>query len=81
MASSGIPGVTMKAVSYIQHALMPDIGAAEAAAAFSRLIEESLNDWFTRWNFLIHNVAIQKGFSAQSDSSGELLSFVPKSYS
>ena len=82
MASSGIPGVTMDAVSYIQRALMPDLSSAEAAATFSRLIEESLNDWFTRWNFLIHNVAIQKGFSAQKDSSsGELLSFIPKSYS
>ena len=39
-------------------------------------------DWFTRWNFLIHNVAIHKSFSAQKDSSsGELLSFIPKSYS
>ena len=43
MASSGIPGVTMDAVSYIQRALMPDLSSAEAAATFSRLIEESLN--------------------------------------
>ena len=43
MASSGIPGVTMDAVSYIQRALMPDLSSAEAAASFSSLIEESLN--------------------------------------
>ena len=46
MASSGIPGVTMDAVSYIQRALMPDLSAAEAAANFSRMIEESLSNWF-----------------------------------
>ena len=82
MESSGIPGVTMDAVSYIQRALMPDFSSAEAAANFSRLIEESLNDWFTRWNFLIHNVNQSFAFSAKKDSSsGELLSFIPKSYS
>ena len=82
MASSGIPGVTMDAVSYIQRALVLDLSDVEASAYFSRLIEESLNDWFTRWNFLIHNVGQSLQFSAQKDSSsGELLSFIPKSYS
>ena len=57
MASSGIPGVTMDAVSYIQRALMPDLSPAEAAANFSRMIEESLSNWFTQWNFFFHNLA------------------------
>ena len=58
MASSGIPGVTMDAVSYIQRALMPDLSSAEAAATFSRLIEESLNvisflNWIKYFELLI----------------------------
>ena len=84
MASSGIPGVTMDAVSYVQKALLPDFSSAEAAAYFSRLIEESLSSWFTQWNFFIHNLA-QKRFSGDDDETdvenGELLSFIPKSYS
>ena len=83
MASSGIPGVTMDAVSYVQRALLPDLSDAEAAATFSRMIEESLTSWFTQWNFFIHNLA-QMRFSGDSDSQetqGELLSFIPKTYS
>ena len=48
MASSGIPGVTMNAVQYVQRALLPDLSSAEAAAVFSRMIEESLSSWFTQ---------------------------------
>ena len=48
MASSGIPGVDMKAVQYVQRALLPDLSSAEAAAVFSRMIEESLSSWFTQ---------------------------------
>lgn len=48
MASSGIPGVTMSAVQYVQRALLPDLSSAEAAAVFSRMIEESLSSWFTQ---------------------------------
>jgi len=82
MESSGIPGVTMNAVSYIQKALVLDLSDVEASANFSRLIEESLNDWFTRWNFLIHNMGQNWQFSEKTDTSnGELLSFIPKTYS
>ena len=82
MASSGIPGVTIDAVSYIQKALVLDLTDVEASASFSRLIEESLNDWFTRVNFLFHNVAQNLQYSAPKEtSSGELLSFIPKSFS
>ena len=85
MASSGIPGVTMDAVSYVQRALLPDLSSSEAAAYFSRLIEESLSSWFTQWNFFFHNLA-QKRFSNDENESdgqdgGELLSFIPKSFS
>jgi phosphatidylinositol-4-phosphate 3-kinase len=82
MASSGIPGVTMDAVSYVQRALLPDLSSTEAAATFSRMIEESLTSWFTQWNFFIHNLG-QMRFSGEEnfEASGELLSFIPKSYS
>ena len=83
MASSGIPGVTMDAVSYVQRALLPDLSASEASATFSRMIEESLSSWFVQWNFFIHNLA-QMRFNGESDDGngkGELLSFIPKKYS
>lgn len=72
----------MDAVSYVQKALLPDLSPAEAAAYFSRLIEESLSSWFTQWNFFIHNLA-QKRFQEDPSSidGGLLLSFIPKSYS
>ena len=79
MASSGIPGVTMDAVKYVQNALLPDLSDAEADATFARFIEESFRSWFTQWNFFIHNLA-QLRFQSDSKSSGELLSFVPKAY-
>ena len=85
MASSGIPGVTMDAVSYVQKSLLPDLSPAEAAAHFSRMIEDSLSSWFTQWNFFFHNLAQKRhpGDQNETDSinSGELLSFIPKTYS
>lgn len=80
MASSGIPGVTMDAVNYIKNALMPDLSSADAAAFFSRLIEESLGEVFTRVNFFIHNLG-QKRFQDNEEDTGELLSFCPTSFS
>ena len=82
MASSGIPGVTNDAVRYVQRALLPDLSSAEAAATFSRMIEESLTSWFTQWNFFIHNLA-QMRFNGDGEeqAAGELLSFIPKKYS
>ena len=81
MASSGIPGVTMDAVRYVQKALLPDLAPAEAAAHFSRMIEDSLQNWFTQWNFFFHNLA-QKGKNTPEEAEeGELLSFIPKTYS
>lgn len=81
MASSGIPGVTMDAVSYVQRALLPDLSGAEAAATFSRMIEESLTSWFTQWNFFIHNLGQLRFAGDNQEGAGELLSFIPKSYS
>lgn len=48
MASSGIPGVTWDAVTYVQRALLQDKTNAEAGAMFSRMIQESLKSWFTQ---------------------------------
>lgn len=85
MASSGIPGVTMDAVSYVQKSLLPDLSPAEAAAHFSRMIEDSLSSWFTQWNFFFHNLAQKRhpGDQNETDSinSGELLSFISGKYS
>ena len=94
MASSGIPGVTMDAVRYVQRALLPDLSNSEAAATFARMIEESLSSWFTQWNFFFHNLA-QLRFSGANDDPGDgssvagnaggksngALSFVAQTYS
>ncbi len=77
MESSGIPHVKVDAVRYVQRALLPDLSAAEAAATFSRMIEESLSNWFSQWNFFIHNLGQMKSVSSASSDSGELLSFIP----
>ena len=78
MTSSGIPGVTMDAVSYVQKALLPGQTNPEAAATFARMIESSLKSWFTQFNFFLHNLA-QLRFSGEHND-GELLSFIPRTY-
>lgn len=78
MTSSGIPGVTMDAVNYVQKALLPGQTNPEAAATFARMIEASLKSWFTQFNFFLHNLA-QLRFSGEHND-GELLSFIPKTY-
>ncbi|CAB0033361.1 unnamed protein product [Trichogramma brassicae] len=78
MTSSGIGGVTMDAVSYVQKALLPGQTNPEAAATFARMIESSLKSWFTQFNFFLHNLA-QLRFSGDH-SEGELLSFIPRTY-
>ncbi|KAK0183358.1 hypothetical protein PV327_001408 [Microctonus hyperodae] len=78
MTSSGIPGVTMDAVSYVQKALLPGQTNPEAAATFARMIESSLKSWFTQFNFFLHNLA-QLRFTGDHND-GELLSFIPRTY-
>lgn len=78
MASSGIPGVTTEAVSYVRNALLPNKSNPEAAALFARLIQSSLKSWFTQFNFFLHNLAQLRFTGDHGD--GELLSFVPKTY-
>ncbi|XP_043267002.1 phosphatidylinositol 4-phosphate 3-kinase C2 domain-containing subunit beta isoform X2 [Venturia canescens] len=78
MTSSGIPGVTMDAVSYVQKALLLGQTNPEAAATFARMIESSLKSWFTQFNFFLHNLA-QLRFSGEHND-GELLSFIPRTY-
>lgn len=78
MATSNIPGVNADAISYVQKALLPDKSNAEAAAAFARMIEDSLRSWFTQFNFFLHNLA-QLRFHGET-SADQLLSFVPKTY-
>nr|XP_027227841.1 phosphatidylinositol 4-phosphate 3-kinase C2 domain-containing subunit beta-like isoform X1 [Penaeus vannamei]XP_027227842.1 phosphatidylinositol 4-phosphate 3-kinase C2 domain-containing subunit beta-like isoform X1 [Penaeus vannamei]XP_027227843.1 phosphatidylinositol 4-phosphate 3-kinase C2 domain-containing subunit beta-like isoform X1 [Penaeus vannamei] len=78
MASSGIPGVTWDAVTYVQRALLQDKTNAEAGAMFSRMIQESLKSWFTQVNFFIHNLAQLRFTGDHSDDL--LLSFIPRTY-
>ncbi|XP_076625671.1 phosphatidylinositol-4-phosphate 3-kinase catalytic subunit Pi3K68D isoform X4 [Colletes latitarsis] len=78
MTSSGIPGVTVDAVSYVQKALLPEQTNPEAAATFARMIESSLKSWFTQFNFFLHNLA-QLRFSGDHND-GTLLSFIPRTY-
>ncbi|QQP56277.1 Phosphatidylinositol4phosphate 3kinase C2 domaincontaining subunit beta-like, partial [Caligus rogercresseyi] len=84
MSRSGIPRVNMDAVKYVRNALLPDLSKAEAAATFTRMIEESLSSWFTQWNFFIHNLG-QLRFNSELEDSTEgvdnLLSFVNGIYS
>lgn len=78
MATSGIPGVTADAVTYVRKALLPGQSNPEAAAAFAKMIHISLKSWFTQFNFFLHNLA-QLRFTGD-DGNGELLSFVPRTY-
>lgn len=78
MASSGIPGVTLDTVRYVQKALLPKLSNPEAAATFARMIENSLRSWFTQFNFFLHNLA-QLRFTGDHND-GDLLSFVPRTY-
>lgn len=78
MATAGIPGVTADAVTYVRKALLPSQSNAEAAASFAKMIQFSLKNWFTQFNFFLHNLA-QMRFT-NDDNNGELLSFVPRIY-
>ncbi|KAI9556899.1 hypothetical protein GHT06_016693 [Daphnia sinensis] len=78
MATSNIPGVNADAISYVQKALLPDKSKAEAAAFFSRMIEDSLRSWFTQFNFFLHNLAQLRFHGDHNDD--RLLSFVPKTF-
>ncbi|XP_059060030.1 phosphatidylinositol 4-phosphate 3-kinase C2 domain-containing subunit alpha [Achroia grisella] len=80
MTMSGVSGVTSAAVSYVRSALMPSATNAEAAAAFSRLINSSLKSKFTPINFFLHNIAQMMASGDQSNTSTELLSFMPRTY-
>ena len=80
MASSGIPGVTKEAVSYVQERLLLDLSNAEAAAKFSQLINESMSSMSTQLNFFVHNLA-QLKFGTEQSGEDEMLSFIPKRYS
>ncbi len=73
--------MTNDAVRYVQRALLPDLSPTEAAATFSRMIEESVSSWFVHWNFFIHNLGQMRWGGENDGGGGELLSFIPKRYS
>ncbi|KAG8182177.1 hypothetical protein JTE90_017128 [Oedothorax gibbosus] len=78
MISSGIPGMSSSAVSYIEKALLPNMSEAEATVHFTNMIQESLKSWFTQINFFIHNLA-QLKFTGDHNE-GVMLSFTSKTY-
>lgn len=78
MISSGIPGMSSSAVSYIEKALLPNMSEAEATVHFTHMIQESLKSWFTQFNFFIHNLA-QLRFTGDHNE-GFMLSFTSKTY-
>ncbi|KAL1487744.1 hypothetical protein ABEB36_015580 [Hypothenemus hampei] len=83
MTSSGICSITPESIGYLHRALLPEMSNPEAAAHFTRLIEESLKTKFTQFNFFLHNLAqnlAQLKFTTDNQT-GSLLSFVPKTYS
>lgn len=71
--------MTSDAVNYVRNALMPGLSQPEASANFAKMIHVSLKSWFTQFNFFLHNIA-QMRFGNESQA-GELLSFIPKTYS
>ena len=60
MASAGIPGVTEKAVKYVQEQLDSDLSDDEAEQTFACMIDESMGATLTQWNFFFHSFAISK---------------------
>eukprot|EP00117_Sycon_ciliatum_P042199 scpid14506/ scgid4649/ Phosphatidylinositol 4-phosphate 3-kinase C2 domain-containing subunit alpha; Phosphoinositide 3-kinase-C2-alpha len=65
-------------VQYVIDALMPELTDIEATTAFTRMIEESLKNWFTKFNFFIHNLGQLKSSTAELESA--ILSFCPKNF-
>ncbi|XP_077177735.1 phosphatidylinositol 4-phosphate 3-kinase C2 domain-containing subunit alpha isoform X2 [Paroedura picta] len=81
MLSSGLPELTgVQDLKYVQDALQPQTTDAEATIFFTRLIESSLGNVATKFNFFIHNLA-QLRFSGLPSSDEPILSFSPKTYS
>ncbi|XP_030373429.1 phosphatidylinositol 4-phosphate 3-kinase C2 domain-containing subunit beta [Scaptodrosophila lebanonensis] len=78
MATAGMPGVNLNAVTYVRRALLPSQSNPEAAATFAKMIQSSLKSWFTQVNFFLHNLAQMR--HSNDEGTGELLSFVPRKY-
>ena len=78
MATSGINGVNGEGVNYVRRALLPEQSNPEASASFAKMIHVSLKSWFVQINFFFHNLA-QLRFSSDTPD-GQLLSFIPKTY-
>ncbi|CAG0893611.1 unnamed protein product [Cyprideis torosa] len=79
MASSGIPGVSLSAVHTVRKALMPELTDDEAASEFTRLIERSVNCFFTQVNFFVHALA-QMRFTEDNGAFASKLTFVPVTF-
>ncbi len=82
MVCSGIPGLTLDAVQYMESQLWLDCSASQASAQFTRLIEESIRSICSRLNFFSHAVVqrISGTQPPQASDDPACLSFVPTLY-
>ncbi|XP_023377910.1 phosphatidylinositol 4-phosphate 3-kinase C2 domain-containing subunit alpha [Pteropus vampyrus] len=81
MIPSGLPELTsIQDLKYVRDALQPQTTDAEATIFFTRLIESSLGNIATKFNFFIHNLA-QLRFTGLPSNDEPILSFSPKTYS
>ncbi|VDM96038.1 unnamed protein product [Thelazia callipaeda] len=56
MSCSGIPGMNLDAVNFVQTNLLLNLTDTQATVQFTRMIEESLKSKFPRLNFLAHTL-------------------------
>ncbi|XP_053153244.1 phosphatidylinositol 4-phosphate 3-kinase C2 domain-containing subunit alpha isoform X2 [Hemicordylus capensis] len=81
MLPSGLPELNgVQDLKYVQDALQPQTTDTDATILFTRLIESSLGNVATKFNFFIHNLA-QLRFSGLPSNDEPILSFSPKTYS
>uniref|UniRef100_A0A158R675 PI3K/PI4K domain-containing protein n=1 Tax=Syphacia muris TaxID=451379 RepID=A0A158R675_9BILA len=83
MSCSGIPGMSMDAVNFVQNNLLLDVSDTEATVQFTRMIQESLKSKFPRLNFFAHTLVQLRNssFIRGSYDDPDKLSFIPEIYS
>ncbi|KAK6109822.1 Phosphatidylinositol 3- and 4-kinase family protein [Brugia pahangi] len=61
MSCSGIAGMNLEAVNFVQSNLLLNLTDTQATVQFTRMIEESLKSKFPRLNFLAHTLVQMRG--------------------
>uniref|UniRef100_A0A915MYB8 Phosphatidylinositol-4-phosphate 3-kinase n=1 Tax=Meloidogyne javanica TaxID=6303 RepID=A0A915MYB8_MELJA len=85
LSCSDIPGMCMESVDYVENNLMLDMNDVQAKVLFTQKLEESLQSWFPRLNFLAHTIAQFKGnplqiFGVSKVDDMNRLSFISEIY-